>query len=617
MLIKLFQICCLFSFLGISHAVVTPLQTGQQDSYTPLDDGELQTGLEWPVERFRDHKDGTLTDNLTGLMWIKKANCARHYIEGASTPEWHQIFDFVNALNNNSLHDKCEEYTADYNDWRAPNIHEIASLMRAGLNNQTTIAQWLLLPGSESGAFASTSLISNPVWTANTFAGNNNQAWIANLETGGISIADKFDVNQWTYIFSAVRSTETTNLVATGQKISFNDNDDGFLQSGDTLPIPRFVLRNDKTVVDKATGLIWLQDATCANQGETDWTSAMLVFSSDQNQSLLKSNCLLSNDAINQNNPHWRMPNINELRSLVDYGQSFPALDLDHPFSLPNSLTFWSSTSANTFDNITAEANAWTVAFNTGEFSPNYNKLNTAQTWPVSGPISFADIQSSKEVVDFGSVFSNSSPITETITLSNSGSDTLVFNNISLVNTSGEDTVNNFSIVQDNCVGLSLTPKDSCTLSINFSASNTQNTSAILNIFSNALGRETMGITMSVKFLKPENDESNPACFIATAAYGSPLASELDSLREFRNKILLTSDWGKEIVNYYYQVSPPIALYVEQSESLKAMTRILLTPIVYGIKYPVLSVFLFLFMSFIFISKRRFRSPPNDSDLPQ
>ena len=49
--------------------------TGQITSYAGSDDGALQTGVAWPDPRFTDNVDGTVTDNLTGLVWLKNANC--------------------------------------------------------------------------------------------------------------------------------------------------------------------------------------------------------------------------------------------------------------------------------------------------------------------------------------------------------------------------------------------------------------------------------------------------------------------------------------------------------------------------------------------------------------
>ena len=38
-------------------------------------DGELQAGVNWPTPRFTDNGDGTVTDNLTGLIWLKLVTC--------------------------------------------------------------------------------------------------------------------------------------------------------------------------------------------------------------------------------------------------------------------------------------------------------------------------------------------------------------------------------------------------------------------------------------------------------------------------------------------------------------------------------------------------------------
>jgi hypothetical protein len=70
----------------------------------------------------------------------------------------------------------------------------------------------------------------------------------------------------------------------------------------------------------------------------------------------------------------------------------------------------------------------------------------------------------------------------------------------------------------------------------------------------------------------------NKKCFIATAAYGSPWDKNVNTLRSFKNKVLLRSKWGEQFVDFYYKHSPAIAHIIEQNEILKASVRILLTP---------------------------------------
>jgi hypothetical protein len=70
-------------------------------------------------------------------------------------------------------------------------------------------------------------------------------------------------------------------------------------------------------------------------------------------------------------------------------------------------------------------------------------------------------------------------------------------------------------------------------------------------------------------------------CFIATAAYGTDTAKELDILREFRDDIMLPNSLGAKFVSLYYKTSPPIANFISQHETLRTIVRVgFLDPIV-------------------------------------
>jgi hypothetical protein len=74
-------------------------------------------------------------------------------------------------------------------------------------------------------------------------------------------------------------------------------------------------------------------------------------------------------------------------------------------------------------------------------------------------------------------------------------------------------------------------------------------------------------------------------CFIATAAYGTPTAKQIDVLREFRDVVLLKSTVGSQFVALYYQLSPPIADVIAGNELLRTLVReLLIDPIVWVVQ---------------------------------
>lgn len=69
-------------------------------------------------------------------------------------------------------------------------------------------------------------------------------------------------------------------------------------------------------------------------------------------------------------------------------------------------------------------------------------------------------------------------------------------------------------------------------------------------------------------------------CFIATAAYGTPMAEEIQILRDFRDIYLLTNPVGEALVDLYYRVSPPMADFINEHPGLKPVVRAGLLPAV-------------------------------------
>ena len=101
-----------------------------------------------------------------------------------------------------------------------------------------------------------------------------------------------------------------------------------------------------------------------------------------------------------------------------------------------------------------------------------------------------------------------------------------------------------------------------------------------------------------------DGSSSSGGCFVATAAYGSYLAPHVVTLRDFRDRHLVTNAFGRWFVEFYYLHSPPIADYIRERETLRTIVRLSLTAVVYSIEYPI-SVGLILLLPLLVIVYRR------------
>jgi hypothetical protein len=143
------------------------------------EDGELLKGVAWPNPRFTDNSDGTVTDNLTGLIWLKNANCY-------SARSWANALSDANALANGtcSLSDGSSA-----GDWRLPNVRELQSLVHYGVYspvvpNTAGTAKW-----SEGDPF--TGVQSSLYWSSTTIAGYSVYAGYVSLRDGDVYYVNK------------------------------------------------------------------------------------------------------------------------------------------------------------------------------------------------------------------------------------------------------------------------------------------------------------------------------------------------------------------------------------------------------------------------------------------
>jgi Protein of unknown function (DUF1566) len=144
---------------------------------------------------------------------------------------------------------------------------------------------------------------------------------------------------------------------------------DGAIQAGVAWPLPRFIDHSNGTVTDNLTGLIWLK-VRC--HGGHSWPEAL-----DAANVLAHGQCGLTDGSMAGD---WRVPNIKELHSLLDFGQIGPTLPAGHPFVDVAQAYYWSST---TF--ASAGDRAFVVSMATGE-SPWVFKSNLGiLLWPVRG----------------------------------------------------------------------------------------------------------------------------------------------------------------------------------------------------------------------------------------
>ena len=213
----------------------------------------------------------------------------------------------------------------------------------------------------------------------------------------------------WTWtVSSAATSTVVIHLPRTGESVSSATGDDGSIQIGVIWPSPRFIDNSDGTISDMLTGLTWLKNANCFST--KTWTTALSSVNS-----LATGTCGLTDGSAAGD---WRLPNINQLESLIDISRTNPAIPTGHPFSSVQSAAYWSSTTY-----ITTPSNAFYASMSDG--SANYAGKGTSyNVWPVrAGQFWLQDslVVSIKGSPYFGALAPEGTPVSREVTLKNTG----------------------------------------------------------------------------------------------------------------------------------------------------------------------------------------------------
>lgn len=294
-------------------------------------DGELQTGMTWPEPRFDDNQDGTVTDQMTGLVWLKDANCFGYIT-------WLNALTAIKNFNDNPTLYGCSGYSANNNDWRMPNINELRSLVDYTEANPVLLSNHPFVNVQNSYYFSSTT-------QASGFPGYDETVYTVSMADGRMNMLG--DKDEYPFYVWPVRgeSTGPVKLAKTGQSTCKNElgspidctgtGQDGELQKGVEWPEPRMQDNGDQTITDSLTGLMWLKNGSC--NGSVTWQQA-LDFVKDVNQGLYP----LCSDGYSD----WRVPNINEIETLSHLATAVSKRSWLYSLGFYNiSSYYWTSTS--------------------------------------------------------------------------------------------------------------------------------------------------------------------------------------------------------------------------------------------------------------------------------
>ena len=185
-----------FYFTGLSFSAFADSlvpQTGQTNCYDTFgveitcadtgQDGDLRKGVEWPIPRFTDNGDGTVSDHFTGLTWVQWILCF--------SGDWAASLAHVNELADGlcGLSDGSAP-----GEWRMPNIKELMSTIDYGEHS----------PALPAGAPFTPAIVGPRIWSSTSDMANRERVYAVSLADGSNNFADKV----WDFPYAwAVRDT--------------------------------------------------------------------------------------------------------------------------------------------------------------------------------------------------------------------------------------------------------------------------------------------------------------------------------------------------------------------------------------------------------------------------
>lgn len=232
-----------------------------------------------------------------------------------------------------------------------PTMHTLEEIYQRQLATDLKVSL-LVLPQTLS---SNTVAVTAGYYAATTLAAVDTDLTAANIKT-----------NVTLFGIAGTLSSASAVVPKTGQKTSYVTNDDGTYQKGMALPNPRFTVGASgdaaNCVTDNLTGLVWARNANL--------TSYSVTFAS----------AIAYCEALDYGGQtDWRLPNVKELQSLIDFGRYNPALPSGHPFTGVVLGGYWTSSSG-----AGSPGNAWNVYPANGNVSYD-DKAGTSYVWPVRG----------------------------------------------------------------------------------------------------------------------------------------------------------------------------------------------------------------------------------------